>query len=209
MTLNVIGAGFGRTGTFSLKVALERLGYGPCYHMFEAFANPTHVPIWREAVDNRSGRWPSILHDYQATVDWPSTYFWQELAEMYPKAKIVLTVRDSDAWYASISRTIFAAHTKPLPVDDPLRRDQLLMAKEILQRTFDGSTDDRTHVIRVYERHNQAVQRLVDANRLLVYEISSGWPPLCQFLNCAIPDEAFPLTNTRAAFDNRTQERTS
>lgn len=209
MALNIIGAGFGRTGTFSLKVALERLGYGPCYHMFEAFANPAHVPLWREAVDDRSGAWPSILHGYQATVDWPSTYFWQELAEMYPKAKIVLTVRDAEAWYASISQTIFASHAKPLPVDNPLRRDELLMAREILLRTFDGRIDDQAHVIRVYERHNQAVQRLVEANRLLVYEVTSGWPPLCQFLDRAIPDEAFPLANTRVAFEHRAQERTS
>jgi len=207
LALNVIGAGFGRTGTFSLKVALERLGYGPCYHMFEAFANPAHVSIWREAVDNGSSAWPSILHGYQATVDWPSTYFWQELSGMYPEAKIVLTVRDSAAWYESMSRTIFAAHAKPLPADDLPRRDELLMARAFLQRTFDGRMDDQAHVMRVYERHNQAVQRLVESNRLLVYEVTSGWPPLCQFLNRAIPDEVFPYTNTRAAFDHRTQQR--
>jgi hypothetical protein len=118
---------------------------------------------------------------------------------LYPQAKIVLTVREAEAWYASISQTIFATQAKPLPTDNLLMRDGITMAKKFMQCTFDGRTNDPGYVIDVYEQHNQAVQTLVAADRLLVFDVADGWPPLCRFLDCATLNEAFPRANSRAA----------
>jgi hypothetical protein len=162
MSLDVIGAGYGRTGTMSLKIALERLGYGPCYHMYEVFDNPGHIPLWDAAIEGQSSDWRSTLENNRAVVDWPTTYYWRELADLYLRAKIILTVREAEAWYASISQTIFATQARSLPADDPLMRDGIKTARKLMQRTFDGRTQEASYVIQVYEQHNQAVQSLVE-----------------------------------------------
>ena len=108
MTLKVIGAGFGRTGTLSLKLALEELGLGPCYHMIEVNAHPEHDALWLALARGEASDWRPMLHGYASTVDWPTTYIWKELAAANPQAKIILTVRDPEAWYASAAATIFA-----------------------------------------------------------------------------------------------------
>ena len=118
MTLDVIGAGFGRTGTMSLKVALEELGFGPCYHMSEVFAHPEHVELWRAAAQGKEVDWEQIFGGYRATVDWPACSFYGELMEKYPDAKVILTVRDPQRWYESAYNTIYTmtrtASTSPV-----------------------------------------------------------------------------------------------
>jgi hypothetical protein len=205
VTLQLIGAGFGRTGTLSLKAALEQLGYGPCHHMLEVMGKPEHVALWRDAAEGRSVDWAEVYAGYAATVDWPGCTFWRELVELHPDAKVILTLRDRDAWYESARSTIYQALNGVLPAEAPdWLADQLAMARKlILERTFSGRFEDRTHAMDVFDAHNQSVKESIAANRLLVFEVADGWGPLCQFLDRPVPDGDFPHLNEGAAFRAR------
>jgi hypothetical protein len=213
--VKVIGAGFGRTGTRSLKAALEFLGYGPCYHMSAVIEQPHRVRQWLDVGEGRARDWDEVFTGFQATLDWPAAAYWRELAEHYPDAKVILTVRDPDQWCDSVSSTIFAsalAERRPLPVHRRMIRwlvarrapDFALyprMARAtVMDRVFDGRIDDRAHVIKVFERHIAEVRAAIPSDRLLVFDIGEGWAPLCEFLACPVPDEPFPQVNERAAF---------
>ena len=213
--MKVIGAGFGRTGTRALKAALERLGYGPCYHMSEVIEQPYRVRQWLEIGEGATPDWEAIFAGYQATMDWPAAAYWRELAEHYPDAKIILTVRDPQRWYDSVGATIFRsalAEQRPLPAHRRLIRwlvarrapDFALyprMARAtVMERIFGGRVDDRAHAVRVFEQHVAEVRDSIPAERLLVFNVGEGWAPLCQFLGCPVPDEPFPQVNERAAF---------
>jgi len=200
MALKIIGAGFGRTGTSSLQTALEILGYVPCYHMRNYLKMPEHIPLWNDLLTGQMTDWDVIFKDYQATVDWPSTYFWQELADRYPEAKIILTVRDAEAWYMSMQNTIYPVCIKPLPECTEARARHQFIRQMIRYNTFNDRMEDKAYTIKVYEEHNRTIQCLVESNRLLVYEISEGWPPLCDFLACSMPNEPFPHLNNRSEF---------
>jgi hypothetical protein len=202
MTLAVIGAGFGRTGTLSLKLALEQLGLGRCYHMLEVFQSPGHAARWQAAAAGRPVDWEALFAGYGAAVDWPACHFWRALADRYPEAKVLLTVREPGAWYKSVSDTIYRAMTRPLPDGAPPEIGaQLAMAREIvLERTFGGRFEDRAHALAVFERHNRAVEREIAPGRLLVYEVAQGWEPLCRFLGRPVPEMPFPRTNTTEDF---------
>ncbi len=201
MSLKIIGAGFGRTGTLSLKAALELLGLGPCYHMVEVFQNPDHTAIWSAAVDGTPPDWRAFLKDYRSAVDWPVCHFWRELAEAFPQAKILLSERDADAWYEIISKTIFEQLDRVEKLADvPIFGAQTRMAHTMLvEKTFDGRLD-RDHVISVYKAHSEVVKRAVPRERLLVYDVAQGWEPLCAFLDVAVPAAPFPRTNSTAEF---------
>jgi len=201
MELEVIGAGFGRTGTLSLKLALEQLGYGPCYHMMEVFANPGHAALWSAAADGDLPAWPTLFAAYGATVDWPASYFWRELADAYPRARIILTERDPESWYRSMSDTIVRAITEPTAKHNPNYR---MAVKIVLESTFGGRFDDRTHALQVFRDHNRALREAFPAQRLLVYRVSEGWAPLCEFLDRPLPETPFPRANTTAEFKSRT-----
>ncbi|HMN86338.1 MAG TPA: sulfotransferase [Bauldia sp.] len=210
MPLAVIGAGFGRTGTSSLKSALEQLGLGPCFHMSEFFRSPQSDALkarWTKvAFDPGPPDWEAVFAGYRSTVDWPSTAFWRELADAWPEAPVILTLRDPDDWYESCRATIFAGSTS----DDSLsgRTDEWgRMVRELIgRRTFDGRTGDRDHAIAVYRAHNDAVRRSIPAKRLLVYESGEGWEPLCAFLGLPVPATPYPRSNTREEFQARVAE---
>lgn len=201
MSLKIIGAGFGRTGTLSLKAALEMLGFGPCYHMVEVFQNPDHMAIWSVAADGAPPDWRAFMKDYRAGVDWPVCHFWRELAGAFPQAKILLTERDADAWYESISKTIFEQLGRVEELAGvPVFGAQTRMAHTMLvEKTFDGRLD-RDHVVSVYRAHNESVKRTVPPERLLAYDVAQGWEPLCAFLGVAVPAAPFPHTNSTAEF---------
>jgi hypothetical protein len=207
--VKIIGAGFGRTGTASLKVALEELGFGPCYHMTEVFANPDHIEVWEAAMRGDPVDWERLFHDYRATVDWPGAAFYEELMERCPDAKVILTVRDPDRWYESTRSTIyniqnvasspvFSLAALFVPRLRHLRRAALMAADLVWNRTFDGRFEDREHAIEVFERWNEAVEMRVSAEKLLIYEVKEGWGPLCEFLGVEAPDEPFPRLNAAA-----------
>ncbi len=172
MPLRIIGAGFGRTGTLSLKLALEQLGFGPCYHMVEVFKNPLASQWWVDAADGNPD-WDKIFDGYNACVDWPAATFYATLADTFPDAKVILTERDPEAWFRSTQATIFPLATPP-DTDAPF--DQLF--RKIVGRLFDNRMRDHDHVIEVFKRHNAEVRRRIAPNRLLVYELDQGWEPL-------------------------------
>lgn len=209
MPLKVIGAGFGRTGTLSLKLALEKLGFGPCYHMVEAHQRPEHVQPWRDAAAGRPVDWTALFQGYQAAVDWPACNHWEAQLAAFPEAKVILTERDPERWHASIMNTIYpssAARRKAAAADgaDPLARDLADMIYEVIwDGVFDGRMDDKDHVIARYLAHNQGVRQRAPADRLLIFDPAAGWPPLCEFLGCPQPDEPYPKTNTTAEFQKR------
>jgi sulfotransferase family protein len=205
--MRVIGAGFGRTGTMSLKVALEQLGCGPCYHMLEVFDKPRHVELWQAAAEGRPVDWGELFAGYNSAVDWPACSFYKQLMDVYPEAKVLLTVRDPERWYESVTNTIYPSSREASPPPD--RRAHLHMIETLIwQGTFAGRFEDKQHAIAVFERHNEEVKRHVPAGRLLVYEVQEGWEPLCRFLDVPVPEATpFPRLNDTAAFQQRVQER--
>jgi len=192
MTLQVIGAGYGRTGTLSLKLALEQLGFGPCFHMSEAIANQACIADWLEATRGRAN-WEKIFAGYRATVDHPGCAFYRELAVRYPHAKVVLTVRDPNDWFDSTQATVFSPLMRKRVPEGPL--------KEFLGKTvwdlFGDAIDDRERMVAAFERHTAEVRNAIAAERLLVFEAKQGWGPLCTFLGAAVPATAFPRVNSR------------
>ena len=196
MTLSVFGVGFGRTGTESLKQALEILGVGPCYHMFEVLPHEERVDEWIRLVQGKTPDWDEIFTEYNSSVDWPGAYFWREIAEHYEEAKLILTLRDAEDWYKSMSKTI-------LPLLKTSSKDPNSLANQMfIERTFDGNIDDKDHVINVFNKHNEAVISSFDPERLLVFELGSGWEPLCAFLDVDLPDQPYPWGNSSDEFDD-------
>ena len=221
MGLKVIGAGFGRTGTMSLKVALEELGFDPCYHMTEVFDHPEHIETWDAAADGYPTDWKTFLKDYEATVDWPACSFYRELMQEYPDAKVLLSVRDPEKWYESTSNTIYnvrrASTSSPLAAAifsiagvfvPHVKRGAQMVNKLIWEGTFDGRFEDRQHAIGVFVRHNEEVVQSVPRDRLLVYEVKEGWKPLCEFLGVEVPsDKPFPHLNDSGDFRRMVRTR--
>jgi hypothetical protein len=206
--LDVIGAGFGRTGTMSLKAALERLGFGPCHHMLDMFQNSDEIPLWKQIAAGGAPDWDKVYGDYRATVDWPGARYWRELIAHYPHAKVILTVRDPKTWYDSARSSIFRAVETPDPGTDPTFSEMREMSLRLVwDGQFGGRFTDEEHALRVFDEHNKAVRREVPADRLLVFHISEGWEPLCGFLGVPVPDEPFPRTNDKEAFATMLRER--
>jgi len=200
--VKVIGAGFGRTGTMSMKFALEQLGFGPCYHMIEVFKQPEGILLWHKAAFGEEMEWNDILGEYVSGVDWPLSYFWEPLAKRYPEAKILLTIRPSDQWYTSMINTIFSHLDGHQPDDDMQKTWKEMVDKIVRTDTFDNRTTDRAHCEAVFNRHTENVRDTIPANRLIVYEVGSGWEPLCNGLGVPVPDGDFPKTNTTEDFQS-------
>ena len=201
MTLELIGAGFGRTGTLSLKQALETLGLAPCHHMLEVMLHPGSDEGWYRAALGEPTDWKALVSGYRAQVDWPGCRFWRELSEAFPAAPVLLSLRDPERWYESAHETIYQAVRRALESDDPEVRARLRMPdKVVFQDTFGGRFEDRAFAIGVFEAHNEAVQRAIPAERLLVYQVAEGWEPLCRFLGRPVPEVAFPHANSRDEF---------
>ena len=206
MPLKVIGAGLGRTGTLSLKVALEKLGFDKCYHMTEVIAHPDHVPVWEAAGRGEPVDWEALFRGYRATVDWPGCHFYREFLERYPEAKVILTVRDPERWYDSARQTIYAVRTAFPRWGMPPRMRRLLAMTDrlIWDGVFRGRFEDKTYAIEVFHRHNEEVRRAVPPDRLLVYEVKEGWGPLCASLGVPVPEgEPFPHVNDAEEFRSR------
>lgn len=201
MTIKIIGAGFGRTGTTSLKAALEQLGFGRCYHMQEVMRNPAHAQIWQRATEGETVDWNNLFEGYQATVDWPGCTFYQELMDAYPDAKVLLSVRDPERWYESTFGTIYQIRTalvgRMIKAIVPHIRRVYRMVDYIWADTFENRFEDRAFAIDVFNRHNEAVQAYVPSDRLLVYSVKEGWDPLCEFLGVDVPETPFPHLNDK------------
>jgi hypothetical protein len=211
--VKVLGVGFGRTGTVSLNAALEQLGFGPCYQMQTVLDEPERAAHWLAAARGEPD-WGRAYAGFGSTVEWPGAAFWRELVDHYPHAKVILTVRDPEAWSASAQATIFRAPTRAdrwlaairrrvQPEIVPVRR---MIGEVVVRRVFGARVDERAHLIATFRRHSEDVVRQVDAQRLLVYDVSHGWPPLCAFLGVPVPPGPFPHVNDRGAFRRKQWE---
>jgi hypothetical protein len=196
MSLRVVGAGVGRTGTNSLKVALEQLLGGPCHHMFEVIAHPEQVPIWTDAIEGRSVDWTRLMEGYVAQVDWPGAAFWPELLDANPDALVVLSIRSPAAWYTSASNTIFLGLSRS---DEELGA-WLVSVRRLLEDRFCCDFANRDAMIAAFERHNAEVRRQVSSRQLLEWHPEDGWEPLCARLGVPVPAGSFPVTNTTEEF---------
>lgn len=199
MTLRVVGAGLGRTGTHSLKVALEQLLGAPCYHMIEVFGRPDDIAVWQAAVDNEPVDWDALMRDYSAAVDWPVCAFWPEIAAANPDAIVLLSTRSSpQAWWKSADETIFSV-TRRDPPEDPVMQRQMTMIRGLFER-FTPQWDDAASAQRAYEEHNAHVRATVPADRLVDWQPGDGWDPICAALSLPVPDAPFPHVNTTDEF---------
>lgn len=191
MTLRVVGPGVGRTGTYSLKLALERLLGGRCHHMAEIIADrERHLPLWAPALRGEEVDWEKVFAGYVAQADFPGAAFWREITAAFPDALVVLSTRPAESWYRSAAATIFQLDHDD--VSSPFR--------DVWREWLGDRFDDPEAMIAAYERHNAAVRSSVRPNRLLEWTVADGWEPLCDRLGLPVPDEAFPLTNTTAEF---------
>ena len=198
MTLQVVGAGVGRTGTHSLKLALEQLLGGPCHHMLEIIGDPQfQVPKWTAAIaDPAVTDWRALLDGYVAQVDWPGASYWRELAAAHPDALVLLSVRDPDSWYRSATNTIFLSFESMPPELKPWMET----VRAALAERFCDRFEDRQAMVDAFERHNDEVRREIPAARLLEWHVGEGWEPICERLGRAVPAEPFPVTNTTDEF---------
>lgn len=197
--MHVIGLGVGRTGTYSLKLALNQLGLGPCHHMEEVLIQQaTQVPLWAAAADGHPD-WPAIYAGYNSAVDWPTAGFHRELAAAYPSARFLLTVRNPETWVDSFAATIHQLGSELERVRDSMR-PWTNMAYRVIEKTGFRIGLDRSALLRAFEAHTEAVKATIPADRLLVYQVKDGWPPLCEFLGVPVPETPFPRTNDRGEF---------
>jgi len=193
MTLRVIGTGFGRTGTDSMREALNMLGFGPCHHMLEVNGNEEQKRLWRALATGENLGWDRLFAGYASCVDWPSAHYWRELIQVYPEAKVLLTYRSPESWWESFEQTIavgIARSTEPESLGVALIRDQV----------FGGKVDDRAHAIGLYQANVDAVKATVPKERLLVHQLGDGWEPLCKHLGVAVPAQPYPTRNASAEF---------
>ena len=199
MPLKVVGAGVGRTGTNSLKLALERLLAAPCHHMREIAHDRKQIPDWTDAIEGRPVNWETMLAGYSALVDWPGASFWPELSAANPEALVLLSVRDPQSWYQSASDTIYRVVANPPSELKPWMETMLVLLRE----RFSDRLDDEDAMTDAFERHNDAVRKATAPEHLLEWSPGDGWEPICERLGLAVPDEAFPHTNSTEEFNAR------
>ncbi|KAM0264264.1 hypothetical protein ACHAQJ_000753 [Trichoderma viride] len=207
-TLQVIGAGYSRTGTLSMTLALERLLDGPVMHggthMFGR--EDAYVRLWCEIYANRQNK-PLLMKvlrkataGFVAVTDNPAVSFLAELVELYPDAKVVLVTRDPDHWFSSYRKLMKLANLDgsqwPLKVllwPCPTWRWAPVWIQGLgecwLERI--GVPVSRDFL----PSYNDWVRKHVPSERLLTMELQQGWEPLAKFLGKPIPDEPFPHAN--------------
>jgi hypothetical protein len=200
MALKVVGSGLGRTGTKSMQTALNMLGFGPCHHMVEVFLHPESMALWVEASQGRPN-WDLIFKDYHSMVDYPGAAYWRQIADHYPDAKVLHTVRDPDKWFESTQATIFSQAS-------PAARVQEGPAAAFFS-SFMGPMrehlNDRAWMTDYFRRHTEEVKAAIAPERLLIYEVGEGWERLCKWLGVPVPDAPYPSENSREEFIGRMQ----
>jgi hypothetical protein len=203
MSLEIIGAGFGRTGTMSLKAALEQLGFTKCHHMQEVALHAEQLDYWYAVSKGEPVDWDQVFAGYRASCDFPSSALWERLYEHFPGSKVILTTRDPDRWYSSTAETIY-----PISMGVPgwlkflssrLRRGHEMVDRIVWGGLFGGRFEDKEHALEVFHRHVDRVREVVADDRLLVFRATDGWEPLCRFLDVPVPDGPFPHLNEGAS----------
>jgi hypothetical protein len=201
MALKVIGSGFGRTGTMSMKDALGILGFGPTHHMTEVMEHPEQLRHWKTIFSGDEVDWAEVFEGYTSQVDWPGAHVWHETSIAFPEAKVIHTERPEEAWWASFSTTIgkFFEISDRVPLPPHMADIMTTMKNGFLQQTFTDFTD-RDCAIAAYRRNNDRVRAIIPAERLLVFHVADGWEPLCRFLDVPVPSQPFPHHHTRKEF---------
>jgi len=201
MTLRVVGAGLGRTGTHSLKLALEQLLGGPCYHMSELIDRESDTAVWAAATRGEDVDWVRFLSGFEATVDWPAAAFWPELTAANPEAVVLLSLRSSpEAWWSSFERTIATQLQTPVPADDVRWNERRALTMDMMANRFTPDFADRDAAIAAYRRNTDEVRRAIPTQRFDELQPGDGWTPLCYALGVPEPAEPFPHTNTTSDF---------
>jgi hypothetical protein len=201
MTLKVIGAGFGRTGTDSMRTALDMLDLGPCHHMRALIEDAELKAKWRTRAATGTPDWPDIFKGFGSTIDWPSAHYWPELIHAYPEAKVILTWRTAESWWKSFEKTILPVWQASTETEEEAPGSQLLA------RVFDWEEPTRAHCIAVYERNVARVLAEVPPGRLLVHRLGDGWGPLCAFLGVPVPDAPYPSSNSTDSFQKQAKDK--
>ena len=213
MTIELIGAGLPRTGTLTQKVAFEQLGLAPCYHWVDLLADLDQLPVWERAMDGEAD-WPAIFGSARSTADWPGGYFYRELADAYPDAKVLLSVRNPESWERSFRETIWemsygrsvmALLAQARAEVDPVWRRYLAFVERMFwgpEGTFAAGAEP-AQLIEQMQAHTEQVKRTIAPERLLVWEVGEGWGPLCSFLGVEEPAGALPHANDRETFLDR------
>jgi hypothetical protein len=161
--------------------------------MSEVFAGGRrNVPLWLQAVQGQPN-WDAIFDGFESTTDYPACSYWRELADHYPDAKVILTVRDPDSWFDSVTETIFSEQMQGSLAGTPVEA----MMKGVIFDAFDGRVGDRAFMTDWFERRNRQVIDALPRERLLVFSPKEGWSPLCAFLGVPVPDAPFPRVNSR------------
>ncbi|HEY0417879.1 MAG TPA: sulfotransferase [Acetobacteraceae bacterium] len=206
MALSVIGTGFGRTGTNSLKLALEQLGLGPCHHMHEVRRSPEQHAYWSALARGERVDWDTVFAGFGSACDWPSCHFWRELAAHYPAARVIHTTRPAEAWWGSFSQTIMPLLRDLHNTADPTAKARGAMAYAIIaEQTFGAAMDNKQAALAAYRRREEEVRAEIPAERLLVFDVAEGWEKLCRFLGLPAPAGPFPRTNSTADFIEATR----
>lgn len=208
--MKVIGVGFGRTGTMSLKAALEQLGAGPCFHMIELLVGERSGQALEQWTKVAAGEqdWQEVFDGWESTVDWPAAARWREICDAFPDAPVLLNVREFDGWYRSMQNTIRAAKVTP---PDQLAPDANRPAPNpalwgvidtlIWQGDFQDRFEDRDWVRRMYDARIEEIKATLAPERLTVWELGvDGWEPLAAMLGVPVPQEPFPRLHDTAEF---------
>lgn len=198
MTLSVIGAGLPRTGTSSLKAALEQLGLGPCYHMREVVQFPERAQFWVDAANGKMMDWEKVFEGYRSTTDAPGCHFYKELAKRYPDAPVILSLRNPESWFSSTQETILT----PFVMKMHAAMGTLEMCNKIGWGD-DPKLRDKDYMLTRFHQHNDEVMRTIPRERLLVFEAKQGCEPLCKFLGVPVPAAPYPHANSREDFGGR------
>lgn len=204
-SMKLIGAGYPRTGTLSAKMALEQLGVGPCYHFHTLFERPQDIDAWQATADGTRPDWKALFADFHAAIDWPVSLFYRQLTQVFPEAKVVLTIRDGEAWYKSMRDTVYFASRRVMGAPEGSILHKIGRLNDTLgwQGHFHGGFEEKGQAISVFERHTEQVKETVPAERLLIWEVKDGWEPLCQFLGVPVPESPFPRVNDTKEFLER------
>ncbi|MDQ3019929.1 MAG: sulfotransferase family protein [Bacteroidota bacterium] len=215
MSLKIIGTGLGRTGTHSLKLALEQLGFGKCYHMIELIQHPEGLKYFQQAEKDEHVNWEELFEGYHSAVDYPVARYYKQLIKYYPDAKIIHTIRDAESWYKSVTDTIFwvskpslwrilkvAVHL-PFSSETRSRLPVFKFNGKLIELEFGKDLKNKEEVIRRFNLHNEEVIKTIPKERLLVFNPKGGWDPLCNFLNVPVPENPFPKSNTKDEFIQR------
>ncbi|MFF1814025.1 sulfotransferase family protein [Streptomyces sp. NPDC058251] len=206
--LKVINAGLGRTGTTSLQVALDRLGLGSCFHMFDIVGDDRRLEQWEKIVcDGERPDWAALFDGFTSAVDGPCAIYYERISAAFPDAKVILTVRDAERWYRSTYDTLyqFALRSMENPPEPGSRQARLfrVISTMVWDGLFDGRFSDKDHAIEAYHRHNEDVVRAIGSDNVLVYDVKQGWEPLCAFLGVEVPPEDFPHANDTESMRRR------